>query len=67
MSKIGLVLHSAPSADRLFKWQFTVNAALAGGSMTAAVLNLAVVVAFSLARRLFLRGQACAWQDADHA
>ncbi len=67
MSKIGLSLPGAPISDRLFNWQFAVNAALAGGSMTAAVLNLAVVAVFSLARRWFLRERAPAWQDADHA
>lgn len=67
MSKIGHSLPGAPISDRLFNWQFTVNAAFAGGSMTAAVLNLVVVVAFGLARRLFLRERASAWQDANHA
>lgn len=67
MSKIGLSLPGAPISDRLFNWQFTVNAAFAGGSMTAAVLNLVVVVAYSLARGLFLRERASAWRDANHA
>lgn len=67
MSKIALSLPGAPISDRLFNWQFTVNAAFAGGSMTAAVLNMAVVAAYSLARGLFLRERASPWQDANHA
>lgn len=39
----------APSAGML-RWQLTVNAAFAGGSLTAALLNLATLVMLPLMR-----------------
>jgi hypothetical protein len=39
-----------PLLERLYRWQVIINAAFAGGSLTAALLNLGALVAVSMAR-----------------
>lgn len=39
-----------PLLERLYRWQVIINAAFAGGSLTAALLNLGALVAVAIAR-----------------
>lgn len=55
MTQINLAIRHAPQSERLLRWQVTVNAALAGGTLTAALLNLSALVAFSLTRSVLSR------------
>ncbi|UYV15411.1 hypothetical protein [Porphyrobacter sp. ULC335] len=50
MSQITLAIRHAPHSEWLFRWQATVIAALAGGSLTAALLNLGAAVALAVTR-----------------
>lgn len=50
MTRIALSLGHVRQSPRLFRWQATVISAFAGGSLTAALLNLGGVVAIALAR-----------------
>jgi hypothetical protein len=50
MSQITLVIRHAPHSEQLLRWQMTVNAAFAGGSVTAALINLGALIAVSMAR-----------------
>lgn len=50
MSRITLAIRLASQAELLLRWQVHVNAAFAGGSLIAALLNLGALVALSLAR-----------------
>lgn len=50
MSKITLAIRRAPQSERLFRWQAAFISALAGGSLTAALLNLGGLMAISVAR-----------------
>ena len=50
MTRIALSLGHVRQSPRLFRWQATVIAAFASGSLTAAMLNLGGVVAIALAR-----------------
>jgi len=50
MSQITLALRQVPQSERFFRWQATVIAAFAGGSLTAALLNLGAAMALSFAR-----------------
>jgi hypothetical protein len=50
MSQITLAFRHAPHSERFFRWQATVIAAFAGGSLTAALLNLGAAVALALTR-----------------
>ena len=40
MSQITLVIRQVPQSEQFFRWQATAIAAFAGGSLTAALLNL---------------------------
>jgi hypothetical protein len=42
--------HPIAASAWLLRWQLTVSAAFAGGSLTAALLNLATLIALSLVR-----------------
>jgi hypothetical protein len=55
MSQITLAIRHAPQSERLLHWQMTVNAAFAGGTLTAALLNLGALIAFSLTRSVLSR------------
>jgi hypothetical protein len=50
MSRIALSIGHVRHSPLLFRWQATVISAFAGGSLTAAMLNLAGVVAIAFAR-----------------
>lgn len=54
MSQITLAIRHAPQPDRLLRWQVTVNGAFAGGSLTAALFQLAALIALSLVRSAVL-------------
>lgn len=55
MSQISFALRPVIRSDRQLHWQVTVNTAFAGGSLTAALLNLGALIAFSLVRSAFSR------------
>ena len=50
MTQITRALRKVPQSERFFHWQATVAAAFAGGSLTAALLNLGAAMALSFAR-----------------
>ena len=47
MAQITLALRQLPQSERFFRWQATVLAAFAGGSLTAALLNLGAAIALA--------------------
>ena len=55
MSQISFVIRPVLRSDRQLHWQMTVNTAFAGGSLTAALLNLGALIAFSFARSALSR------------
>lgn len=55
MSQLTLAIRHVPQSERLLRWQVTVNAAFVGGSLTAAMLNLGALIAFSIARSALSR------------
>lgn len=55
MTQITLAIRHAPQSERLLRWQVSFNAAFAGGTLTAALLNLSALIAFSLTRSVLLR------------
>jgi hypothetical protein len=55
MSQITLAFRQVPQSERFFRWQATVLAAFAGGSLTAALLNLGAVMALATAKAAFGR------------
>lgn len=65
MSQITFAIRHAPHSEWLFRWQATVIAAFAGGSLTAALLNLGALMALSVARST-LSQVAIARRWADH-
>lgn len=50
MSQITFAIRQATQSEMLFRWQATVIAAFAGGSLTAALLNLAAAVGFAVTK-----------------
>ena len=50
MSQITLVIPQVPQSEQFFRWQATAIAAFAGGSLTAALLNLGSALALAVAR-----------------
>jgi hypothetical protein len=50
MSQLNFAVRHSRQTERLLRWQVTVNTAFAGGSLIAALLNLGVLIAFSLTR-----------------
>lgn len=65
MSQITFAIRHALHSEWLFRWQATVIAAFAGGSLTAALLNLGALMALSVARST-LSQVAIARRWADH-
>lgn len=64
MSQITLAIRQASQSERFFRWQATIIAAFAGGSLTAGLLNLGAVVALALTRSVLSRGVgARRWAD----
>lgn len=55
MSQINFAIRPALRSDRQLHLQMTVSTAFASGSLTAALLNLAAFIAFSLARSALSR------------
>lgn len=55
MSQIDFAIRPVLRSDWQLHWQLTVNTAFAGGSLTAALLNLGALIAFSLARSALSR------------
>lgn len=55
MFQISFPIRPVPQSDRQLRWQMTVNTAFASGSLTAALLNLGVLIALSLARSALSR------------
>lgn len=55
MTQISFAIPPVTQSDRQFRWQLTVNTAFASGSLTAALLNLGVLIALSLARSALSR------------
>lgn len=65
MSQITLAIRHARQSERLLRWQVTVNGALAGGSLIAALFQLGALVGLSLARSMAAHA-AAARRAADH-
>ena len=55
MSQLNFAVRHSRQTERLLRWQVTVNTAFAGGSLTAALLNLGALIAFSFARSALSR------------
>jgi len=55
MPQISFPIRPVLQSDRQFRWQLTVNTAFASGSLTAALMNLGVLIALSLARSALSR------------
>jgi hypothetical protein len=55
MSQINFAIRPALRSDWQLHWQLTVNTAFASGSLTAALLNLGALIAFSLAHSALSR------------
>lgn len=53
MSQITFAIRHAPHSEWLFRWQATIIATFAGGSLTAALLNLGAAVALAMTRSTF--------------
>jgi hypothetical protein len=53
MSQITFAIRHAPHSEWLFRWQATVIAAFASGSLAAALLNLGAAVALAVTRSTF--------------
>ena len=67
MSQITLAIRHAPHSEWLFRWQATVIAAFAGGSLTAALLNLGAVVALAVTRSTLAQVSAARGRADRHA
>ena len=67
MSHITLAIRHAPQSERLFRWQATIIAAFAGGSLTAALLNLGAAVALAVTRSTFSHVSAARGRADRHA
>lgn len=55
MSQIILTIRQAPRSEPMLRWQMAFNAAFAGGSLGAAVINLGAMIALSIARSVLSR------------
>jgi hypothetical protein len=55
MSQITLAIRHAPHSERFFRWQATVIAAFASGSLTAGLFNLSGLMALSIAQSVLSR------------
>ena len=55
MTQISFAIRPVLRPDRQLHWQMTISAAFAGGSLTAALLNLGALFAFSIAHSALLR------------
>lgn len=67
MSQITLALRQVPKSERFFHWQATVVAAFAGGSLTAALLNLGAVILLAMGRAALGRASPVRKPAGDHA
>jgi hypothetical protein len=64
MSQINLALRRTQQSDRFFRWQATVIAAFAGGSLTAGLINLGALIALCVTRSALSRaGLARRWGE----
>jgi hypothetical protein len=66
MFQVTQAIRIAPQSGRLYRWQVTVNAAFASGSVTAALLNLGALIAFSIAQSALLQIAAGRHAGASH-
>lgn len=55
MSQITLAIQGAQHPEWLLRWQATVIVAFAGGSLIAALCNIAALMTFSIARSAIVR------------
>jgi hypothetical protein len=55
MSQINLALRRTQQSDRFFRWQATVIAAFAGGSLTVGLINLGALMALCVTRSALSR------------
>ncbi len=55
MSQISFAIPPVTQSEWQFRWQLTVNTAFASGSLTAALLNLGVLISLSLTRSALSR------------
>ncbi len=67
MSQITLAIRHVPHSEWLFRWQATVIAAFAGGSLTAALLNLGAAVALAMTRSTLSQVSAARGRTDRHA
>lgn len=67
MAQITLALRQLPQSERFFRWQATVLAAFAGGSLTAALLNLGAAIALATAKAALGRAKPLRERTGHHA